>query len=241
MKQGRRRRWGRRAAIAASILFVSYGMLLARPQIVFACETRAGNLVLHSRAPLPRQSLEIAEHARERVARSPFYDPGATYDVYLCDTPSLFALFTRDDYEAGGVASGLTDNVFLRPAHVDRDRLVGPSGAEASGDRTLTYFIAHEITHVMVMRRLGLLRHFRLQRWQREGYADYVARAGTFDFSAARQGLKNHARELDPQRSGLYVRYQLLVSYLLDGKGMTPETLLAAPIDPTPIERQLAD
>jgi hypothetical protein len=238
-RPGRRRRRRRLAAGVALALGAAYGALLCRPQAVFACETRAGNLVLHSREPLPPEAVVIAEHARDRVGRSPFYDPRAQYDVFLCDTPLLFALFARQDYRAGGVAPGLTGNVFLRPAHVARDRLVGPSGAEASGDRTLTYFIAHEVTHVMVMRRLGLLRHWRLRRWQREGYADYVGKGGSFDYAAVLGELRAHATALDPERSGLYLRYHLLVAYLLDKKGVAPEHLLSAPVDPLPIESQL--
>ncbi len=240
MRRGSGRRWLRRAMLVASAVVLSYVGLLLRPQLVFAHETRSGNVVLHSRAALPPRALDIAERARQRAARSPFYDHQATYDVFFCDTPTLFALFARNDYRVGGVASGLTHDIFLRPAHVDRDRIVGPSGVEASGDRTLTYFIAHEITHVMVMRRVGLIRYLRLRTWQREGYADYVAKAGAFDSSAALLGLRTQAPELDPRRSGLYDRYHLLVAYMLDHEGMTPEDLMAAPIDPLAIEGLLA-
>ncbi len=239
MRRGLVGRWTRRAALVCGASGALYAALLARPQLVFAYEARAGNLVLHARAPLPPRALEIAAGARERVARSRFYDPHATYDVYLCDTPALFALYAREDYRAGGVASGITHDAFLRPAHVERDRLVGPSGMEADGRRTLTYFVAHEVAHLMVMRRVGSWRHHGLERWQREGYADYVAKAGAFDFDAAADGLRRGAPELDPARSGLYLRYHLLVAYLLDREGMTPEALLSAPIDPKPLERRL--
>jgi hypothetical protein len=218
----------------------AYGALLLRPQPLFAYEARAGNVVLHARAPFPPRAFEIAEAARQRVARSPFYVAGDTYDVFLCDTSALFALFVPQAYRVGGNADVyLSGNIFLRPSHIERDRLVGYSGREPSGERTLTYYIAHEITHLMVARRLGRWENFRLARWQREGYADYVGKAGAFDFAKVQESFRANDPELDPARSGLYLRYHLLTAHLLDHKGLTPQALLAHPLDPGPLESEL--
>src|SRR5262245_20433582 len=98
------RPWLRRALLAATAIAVPYGAILVRPQMVFAHEARADNVVLHARAPLPARAAEIAAAAHERIARSPLYAAGDTYDLYLCDTPALFALFARWNYNVGGVA-----------------------------------------------------------------------------------------------------------------------------------------
>jgi hypothetical protein len=133
----------------------------------------------------------------------------------------------------------LTGNIFLRPAHVESNRLLNPAGKEVMGERTLAYFIAHEVTHTMLARRIGRLAYARLSRWQVEGYADYVAKGGTFSFDENLAAFQADDPRLDPRRSGLYLRYHLLVQYLIGHKGMTPEQLLAAPIDPQPIENDL--
>jgi hypothetical protein len=218
-----------------------YATVYLHPQVVFAYETRAGNVTLHRRSPLPARAGEIAEAARQRVSRSPMYVPGEAYDVFLCDSPWLFDVFALHNYRAGGIADVyIARNVFLRPTRIERDRLIGPSGAEAAGDRTLTYFIAHEIAHIMVARRIGRQAYYRLQPWQREGYADYVGKGGSFDFAATLRDFKANARALDPHKSGLYLRYHLLVAELLDHRGMTPEVLLSRPMDAAPIERALS-
>lgn len=213
--------------------------LLAWPRPLFPHQVRAGNLVLHVRSPLPRRALEIAEVVRERVARSPFYSAADAYDVFLCDSSALFTLLVPHNRRAGGSAEYWSGNVFLRPSRVERDRLIGPSGREAEGERTLTYFVAHEVTHLMVARRLGIWRTFRLTTWQREGYADYVAKAEAFDYDAVRRDFRANAVALDPLRSGLYLRYHLLVAHLLDRKGLTPDALLAGPLDAAPVEQEL--
>jgi hypothetical protein len=65
-------------------------------------------------------------------------------------------LFANHKYRAGGAAYVLFNgNIFIRPGSVERDRLFGPSGAEVEGDRTLTYFVAHEVTHHSIAAHLG--------------------------------------------------------------------------------------
>ena len=91
----------------------------------------------------------------------------------------------------------------------------------------------------MLARRIGRVRYARLQRWQVEGYADYVAKAGAFDFEKTLAAFKAGTRELDPKRSGLYLRYHLLVAYLLDHQATTPDALLAGPIEQAEVEGRL--
>jgi hypothetical protein len=235
------RRFVRRLLLSLTAAALPYATLLMRPQIVFAYEARAQNVVLHAQAPLPAQAAEIAAAAHQRISRSPLYVSTDTYDVYLCDSSALFAVFALWHHNVGGIADVyLTQNVWLRPSRIEGDRLIGPSGAEASGDRTLTYFIAHEITHIMTARRVGRLGYYQLEKWQQEGYADYVGKGGVFDFAAVQRDLRAGIPALDPRRSGLYLRYHLLVTELIDHKGMTPEALLSHAIEAAPLEQELA-
>ena len=234
------RRFVSRIAVVAVFAGAGYVALLLHPQPLFAYSARDSAIVLHARGPLPREVTGVLADARRRVEASPFYDPQATYDAFLCDDVRTFTAFTLWNRGAGAVSQwDLTGNIFLRPSHLDRNRLVGRSGMETPGERTLSYFIAHEVTHTMLARRIGRLRYARLQRWQVEGYADYVGKAGEFDFDKTLAAFRAGTRELDPKRSGLYLRYHLLVAYLLDREGMTPDALLAGPIEREDIERRL--
>ena len=234
------RRFVFRCALVVVVAVGGYVALLLHPQPLFAFSVREAAIVLHAREPLPPEAQGVLADATRPVAASPFYDPQATYDAFLCDDVRTFTAFTLWNRGAGAVSQwDLTGNIFLRPSHVDRNRLVGRSGKETPGERTLSYFIAHEVTHTMLARRIGRLRYARLQRWQVEGYADYVGKAGDFDFEKTLAAFRADTRELDPKRSGLYLRYHLMVAYLLDRQGMTPEALLAGPIEKTEIEQRL--
>lgn len=231
-----------RVALVLGLAIAGYGVLLVHPQPLFAFSARDAAIVLHARERLPTEVQGVLADARRRLEASPFYDPRATYDAFLCDDARTFTAFTLWNHGAGAVSQWeLGGNIFLRPSHVEANRLVGPSGRETPGVRTLAYFIAHEVTHTMVARRIGRLHYARLQRWQVEGYADYVGKAGAFDFDQTLAAFRAGTRELDPKRSGLYLRYHLLVAYLLDHQGMAPEALLAGPIEQAEVERRLRD
>jgi hypothetical protein len=101
----------------------------------------------------------------------------------------------------------------------------------------LSYFIAHELMHIANVRAVGRWRYARMAQWIDDGYADYIAR--DIDLGGSLQKMKEGARELDPRRSGLYLRYQLMVAFLLDKQSMPLDALLAAPPRREQIEGQL--
>lgn len=223
-----------------TVVLLLYGAVALNPALLFAHELEVENLVLHSRSPLPARAVEVLRAAHARASRSPFFDANDRYDVYLCDTPALFAFFVPWQPDVGGVAlTGLTGNVFIRPAHVEADRLVGPRGQEVEGVRTLTYFVTHEVLHVAMARRLGRLAYHRLEVWQQEGLADLYGKGGAFDFEAERERFRAGHDELSPAKSGLSLRHQLLVEALLR-EGLTVEAIASAPRDAAPIEARLS-
>jgi hypothetical protein len=129
--------------------------------------------------------------------------------------------------------------VFLRDASVESDRLISPRGVPVPGDRTLDYFIAHEITHQLTGQALGPIRYLRLPQWVREGYADYAGKGSGFNYDAARRAFLAQAPEMDWKRSGLYWRYNLLVAYLLERRHWSVEQLLRDPPEQTRVESAL--
>jgi len=224
--------------LALAVVVVAWVALAIHPQPLFAYSAQRANIVLHARVPLPPQAGPLLDDVVRRVERSPLYDAGRTHHVFLCDTPAVFALFAHRNRRAGGIAQiYLGGNVFIRPASVERNRVIGPSGRETPEERPLAYFIAHEVAHAMTADRIGRRRYFRLAAFQQEGYADHVAfaRPGPFDFARGRALLERDAPEMDPRRSGLYLRHEMTAAYLLQRRGMTVHELLAEPIDPAPV------
>jgi len=81
------------------------------------------------------------------------------------------------------------------------------------------------MTHGLTVARIGRWRYFRLESWKREGYADYVGRAG-FDFDDYLGKFRRGDAKMDPS-SGYYWRYLLMVGYLLERENAGPDRLFA--------------
>jgi hypothetical protein len=233
------RRWFRRACITLAALSAAYVVLLAYPQPLFAYELNHAGIVVHSTIPIPDAMRQTLERARARLERSPVFDRSRPAHVFICQPRWLFALFARHAYQVGGVADwAVGQHVFLRQSDLHNDRLIGPSGQPVAADRPLSYFIAHEIAHITHVRAVGRLAYARMEQWVDDGLADYVAR--DIDYAGALRGFKHGTRELDPRRSGLYLRYHLLVAYAMRKNGLDIPALLANTPSRQELEQELA-
>lgn len=245
---GRNRRRIARATVIAGlglgIVLILYLALLCHPGSFFGYTLARGGITLHSDEPIPPESAGlILDEVERRLARSPLAGGGRLGDirVYVCNRRWRFVLLANFRHHVGGLTyPPLTDNIFLRPVRFEADRLIGPSGQDVPGERTLTYFIAHEIAHVLIARELGVVGYARLPDWKNEGYADLLAKGGEFDFDRAREQLRRGDRDLDPERSGLYLRYHLLVADLLEFRGLSVRDILRNDFDPARLEREIS-
>jgi hypothetical protein len=232
----------RRAFLFLLASAVAYLGLIVFPDPLFAYAREGEFVVVHADEPIPAAADRVIADTEQRVQRSPLFVLGVTHDVYVCQSAWRWRLLSNGAFRSGAVAMApIGRAIFTRPAHFDRDRMVGPSGREAMGERTLAYFFAHEVTHTLSADFVGALPYRSLPAWVREGYADYVARGASFDYDATRQQFLAGDPALDPSQSGLYLRYVLLVSHLLDREHWTPDALLHAPPDRAALEARIRE
>ena len=221
----------------------AYLVLLCHPGLFFSHTFTHGGITLYSDEPIPALPAgRILAEVERRLAVSPLaaLPRKENHRIFICNRRWRFVLFANTRYNVGGLSyAPLSDNVFLRGVHFDANRLIGPSGKDVSGVRTLSYYIAHEITHNLIARELGFVKYWQLPAWKNEGYADLVAKGGDFDFEHARDQLRRNEKDLDPAHSGLYLRFHLLVAYLLDHKGTSIADLLKSDFDQTQLEAEI--
>jgi hypothetical protein len=228
----------RRGIATAVGISVLYLFLLAYPQPLFAYQLEHAGITVYATTPVPDAMRATLDRVRHRINRSPLIDPTQRHAVFICNTPWIFALFARTNHRAGGIADAFVgQHVFLRESDMARDRLISPGGQPVAEDRPLSYFIAHELMHIAQVRYLGRLGYARLPRWTDDGYADYIAR--DYDLKEAWRKMKDGTRELDPNQSGLYIRYHLLVAYLLEKRGVELPALLTNPPERGALEREV--
>jgi hypothetical protein len=224
---------------AASVAL--YVGLLAFPQPLFQYSVRAENIVLHSDRPFCEGSAIKVLHLAERnIARSPLYSNARKHNVFICNSRWRQMLFFNKDYGVAGVAQAeITPNVVLRDARIEDNRLISPRGTPVPGDRTLDYYVAHEIAHQLTAESIGGFRFHQLPQWVREGYADYIGIGYSFNYDLEKRAFLAGKRDMDFAQSGLYKRFHLLVAYLIDHQHWTVERLLNDPPSQAAVESSI--
>lgn len=209
----RAERLRRRAGRLVNLLALFYLGLHAFPQVLFAHQVTVQNITFYSRAPLPAAGVTAcALRARALLRRSELAFPERAERVFVCDSPWVFGLFGPLSTRAFAISVPVTDNVFIAEADFPAD--VTHRAAPDHNRRALSGVVAHEITHGLIRRRLGLLAGVRLPVWVAEGYCDYVAGQGSFPEAEGRRLMA--AGESDPSPSFRYYEYRQMVRHLIE-------------------------
>jgi hypothetical protein len=222
-----------RALLGLLLAVVVYLGILAFPQPMFPYHVTYKNFEIRSDRPIEPEIAGVLEDATRRLRSSPLYDPTQGFRLYFCN--SAWRLWLYDgifDSRLGGATDTLFyRNIYLRASDIPSNSIHSPRPGPLTDavHRPLSYFIAHEATHVMESRRFGRLMVVRFPLWLNEGYADYVGKVGDFDFDDNRARLIADDPLLDFRRSNQYRRYQLEVALMLDKKGLTIDQLYADP------------
>lgn len=236
-----KKRFWIRAVATVLVGFSLYLALLCFPQPFFRWSVSAANLTLYSDQPFSEEEAKkVLEIAQAKLEASPLYSAQQHHSIFICNARWRQRLFFNRTYGVGGVNYyPLTTNVFLRDALIEENRLISPSGNIVQGDRTLDYFMVHEIGHTLTKQATGSLRHWQMPEWITEGYPDYIGKGSAFRYDEARQAFLSDAHEMDRWKSGLYLRYNLLVAHLLDKQQWSVQRLLQEALEQKIVEDQI--
>lgn len=225
---GRVLRWGGRTV---AVLLLAYIGLHAFPQVLFAHSVTAGGVTVYARKPLPPETQQRIAETVALVGRSELAVAGRREKIFVCNSPWVFRLFSPRSVGAFAASVSLTDNVFI--ADSDLARNVSRRAASSYNTRSFTSVAAHEITHGLIRRKLGLWRAYRLPDWIAEGYCEYVAGEGSFPEEEGNRLLA--AGERDPSSAFRYFLYRKMVTHLIE-KGLSFEDIVNGAYDAKLVE-----
>lgn len=235
-------KWIKPIALALGVTLFGLFAVMANPQLFFANHVTYGRYQVWSDRPIDAGIRAVLDDTERRLATSELMSPDQHFRIFLCNDNWRLALFSqRFSGGMGGVAdTWLTQNVYLREVDIPRNRLIPPSGwTHRMDDRPLSYYMAHELTHILEARAFGLLAVAHHQRWVWEGYADLIGKGGQFDIAANRAALARGDEAMDWARSGLYRRFHLEVAYLLQQKHLPLADLISNPPPAADIDREI--
>lgn len=156
--------------------YAGLSLILAYPGMFFAHARGNEAITFHSSTPLPPEAVTVAEEVFVALENTPLGTLTHPVDIYMVDEGWPVRLFFAGSPSASGLTYPVisTRNVFLRYVDLPNDRL-SFRGQSVPPPRTLSYYLIHEITHLMLAKYVGRLAIVDVPRWVNEGFADYVA------------------------------------------------------------------
>jgi hypothetical protein len=216
--------------VVLAVVLVGAATLIIWPSPVFAYSAGTGKVVVASDEPIPVTGAErFLRQCEALLERSPLKAQSTHYYVYVTNARWRHNLFFLPDRNASGVAYAVRHggNAFLAGADFDRGRLV-KWGYVTTPPRTLAYFCAHEVTHIIDAEHVGVIAAHRQPTWVHEGFADYVGIEQRQSFDELRRALGDRPVDVPMMRRfGSYPRDRLLVTYFLERKRWSIDQLLA--------------
>ncbi len=233
-------------AVAACLLVAAAVLVFRFPQPLFSWSVSDGNLTLYSDTPFdPAAGRALLALARAKLLVSPLFSAAERHRVFICHTTWRKYLFLNRQYPrgAGGVNYyPITTNVFLRDGVIEQNRMLTRAGKPLPAERSLDYFIAHEITHSLAAREAGWSGNHGLAEWVREGYPEYIARGRGFDYADTRRALLAGTLERkQPGKAPPYKRYCLLVACLIERNHWTVREVMRTTVSEADVERAIRD
>jgi len=217
------------AVAGVVVVALSFGGLIVWPKSLFAFSLGAGRIVVSSDRPISAAGGERFLRDCERLLeRSPLAAKSRQYQLYVANKDWHHRLYFIPSPAAGGISYyyGFGGHSFLSGADFDAGRLV-KWGYVTTPPRTLAYFCAHELTHIVTGEHIGLVALLRMPEWVREGVADYAAIENRQSFEQLRAALGDRPVDVAMMQAyGSYPRYRLLVTYFLEKKRWSVDQLL---------------
>jgi hypothetical protein len=214
---------GALALIGATVL-----SLLAFPAPLFAFSVTGATIVVASDRPIPSEGgLSFIRSCEKLLERSPIKATRRKYHVYIASDEFRGWFYFLMSPNAGGIAyHGVGPHVFLSGADFETGELI-KFGYRPQPPRTLAYYCAHELTHIVIDEHIGLVNFLSLPEWVSEGLPDYVGIESRETFEQLQAAIGDRPSDNEMMQSyGAYPPYRLLVTYFLEKRGWSIEHLL---------------
>ena len=250
-RHGSAKAWNRKRIAKVAILailgvlglFVLYLILLCHPGLFFRYAFTHDGITLYSDEPIPASARQVLEDTEKRLVRSPFFRDRSTGDIriYLCNRKWRFILFANYRYRVGGLTyPPLSKNIFLRGAHIDANRLIGPSGKRGAGRADAQLLLRARGDSYARLRRAGACPALEAPDLEERGLCGLHRQGDGFRLRArGRPAPNRRSRDESEELRASISRYHLLVAYLLDKKGISVHEMLDQAFDPAELEREI--
>lgn len=219
--------------IAIALLFILFVIF---PELtIYRYKVVYKNFRIYSDKAIDDNIFPILDKVEKKLSCSEIYNPQVKYRMYISSSIKLYASFVPGQKDAFAAAFPIFKNIFISKTDIKNDTVY--RNAIQDNERSLSSVLAHEATHILIEKKIGIIKNRKLEIWKKEGYCEYIGGEGAFDINAGIKMIYNGVSSASASFS--YLKYRLLVTYLLDEKGYTFESLVNTEFDPKQLEEEL--
>lgn len=225
------------ALLGIGIFVAVDNLRLLLPGFYFEHQTDYNQYSIHSDQPINRGVTFILEEVSTKLGATELYSGDEDFTVFFCYDASTYARFARElgmNPDSQGLTIEPLGYVMINLREIGNvGREFGNSHPYSLLSGSATHVLAHELTHVLITNHVGMFASPDLPSWKREGYAEYAAsryvkeQDSSYSFKEyAGHFFSDEYDEVELARQH-YIKYELIVEYLLDVKELAVADLLS--------------
>ncbi len=177
----------------------------------------------------------ILDDVEKMLMASEIYDNSLNFKIFISSHFSPYSIFCPTLKDAFAATYPIINNIFISKTDIGNN-LVQRNATE-DNERSLSSVIAHEVTHELIENKIGIKANKNLQTWKKEGYCEYISGETALNLSAGVKKVYSGSNSFSSAFS--YLKYRIFVTYLLDVKGYTFESLIETEFNIQQLENEL--
>ena len=212
------------------ILFVIFpNLTIYRRKVIYK------NFRIYSNKEIDDNIHQILDEVEKKLSCSEIYNDSVKYRMFLSSSFKLYATFVPGQKDAFAAAFPIFKNIFVSQTDVKNNKVY--RNAIEDNERSLSSVLAHEATHILIEKKIGIGGNSKLTTWKKEGYCEYISVDEPLNIMEAINTA--YSPENKGSSSFSYLRYRLLVTYVMEDKGYSFQEMVETEFDIDQLEKEL--
>ncbi len=180
---------------------------------------------------------EILDKVDKQLKTSEIYDINLSFKIFISSGFKPYSIFCPSLKDAFAATYPIIKNIYISKTDIENNLV--QRNADEDNERSLSSVIEHEITHILIENEIGVKANRKLETWKKEGYCEYISGENKLNLKAGIKKVYKDSNSSSPAFS--YLKYRILVTYLIDVKGHSFHSLVKTKFDLRQLEKELTD
>ena len=180
---------------------------------------------------------EILDEVDKQLITSEIYDDNLSFKIFISSGFKPYSIFSPSYKDAFAVTYPIINNIFISKTDIENN--IVHRNADEDNKRSLSSVIEHEVTHILIENEIGIKANRKLETWKKEGYCEYISGESKLNLKAGIKEVYMKSNSSSPIFD--YLKYRMLVAYLIDIKGHSFQSLVETEFDFKQLETELVN